>query len=290
VTGKEVSKNVFVIYYQVRASPHPSPPPFQGQSRPGAESFLADKIAKICTSFSCTIFPWPRDSTEAERRMGEIDVTLADKVRAFSAYDQLVRADVAQLLTVAGPEGNGNSLIEEWRQFCVREKNIWHTLNMFEGDGVTLRCDCWFPLQQEDVIRRALLPMNSGQGQVEAQLSDSVQAMLLTDSSHHEDHVPPTYLRSNEFTAIFQEVVDTYGVPRYKEINPALFAIVTFPFIFGVMYGDIGHGFILFLTGLWLITNSDYLKVSEDSTLRSANKCRYILTAMGFFSIYAGLM
>jgi len=33
----------------------------------------------------------------------------------------------------------------------------------------------------------------------------------------------------------------------YKEINPAVFAMVTFPFLFGVMFGDIGHG------GMWLI-------------------------------------
>lgn len=44
----------------------------------------------------------------------------------------------------------------------------------------------------------------------------------------------------------FQEIVNTYGVPLYKEINPALYAAVTFPFLFGVMFGDIFHGVILF--------------------------------------------
>ena len=32
-----------------------------------------------------------------------------------------------------------------------------------------------------------------------------------------------------------------YGVPRYKEANPMIFTIVTFPFLFGVMFGDVGH-------------------------------------------------
>lgn len=36
--------------------------------------------------------------------------------------------------------------------------------------------------------------------------------------------------------------MDTYGVPRYKEANPALLTIITLPFLFGIMYGDIGHG------------------------------------------------
>jgi V-type H+-transporting ATPase subunit a len=38
----------------------------------------------------------------------------------------------------------------------------------------------------------------------------------------------------------------------YKEANPAVFAIVTFPFLFGVMFGDVGHGSLLLLVGILL--------------------------------------
>jgi V-type H+-transporting ATPase subunit a len=46
--------------------------------------------------------------------------------------------------------------------------------------------------------------------------------------------------------------VDTYGIPSYKEVNPGIFTIVTFPFEFGVMFGDMGHGGLMFLFGLFL--------------------------------------
>ena len=39
--------------------------------------------------------------------------------------------------------------------------------------------------------------------------------------------------------------MDTYGVPNYKEANPGLFTCFTFPFLFGMMFGDVGHGLIL---------------------------------------------
>ena len=46
--------------------------------------------------------------------------------------------------------------------------------------------------------------------------------------------------------------MNTLGIPRYKEVNPGLFTLMTFPFLFGVMFGDIGHGSVLFMLGLYL--------------------------------------
>lgn len=43
-----------------------------------------------------------------------------------------------------------------------------------------------------------------------------------------------------------------YGVPSYKEVNPALLTTVTFPFLYGMMFGDIGHGFVLFIAACCL--------------------------------------
>jgi V-type H+-transporting ATPase subunit a len=46
----------------------------------------------------------------------------------------------------------------------------------------------------------------------------------------------------------------------YKEVNPAIFAQVTFPFLFGVMFGDMGHGTLLLIFGLGLVFGADKLK------------------------------
>lgn len=75
---------------------------------------------------------------------------------------------------------------------------------------------------------------------------------------------PPTHYLTNEVTSMFQEMVNTYGIPTYGEANPAVFATVSFPFLFGIMYGDIGHGSILLLAGILLCTFTDKLKQIED--------------------------
>lgn len=99
---------------------------------------------------------------------------------------------------------------------------------------------------------------------------------------------PPTFIRSNDFFWAFQEIVNTYGVPRYQEINPTFFNIVTFPFLFGVMFGDIGHGFIVLLGGIYLCMTHEQNK--KDPGMKIIDKARYLVLGMGFFSFFCGLI
>lgn len=72
--------------------------------------------------------------------------------------------------------------------------------------------------------------------------------------------IRPSSYKTNDMLEFHQISVDTYKFATYGEINPAIFQIVTFPFLFAVMYGDYGHGSIFFLLGVCLCAFSDKIR------------------------------
>eukprot|EP01123_Difflugia_compressa_P003558 TRINITY_DN1468_c0_g1_i3.p1 TRINITY_DN1468_c0_g1~~TRINITY_DN1468_c0_g1_i3.p1 ORF type:complete len:560 (+),score=76.67 TRINITY_DN1468_c0_g1_i3:40-1680(+) len=102
---------------------------------------------------------------------------------------------------------------------------------------------------------------------------------------------PPTYFKTNKFTYAFQAMVDSYGIARYREINPAVFTIVTFPYEFGIMFGDMGHGFLLFLFALLLIRKEkDWEGKKIHEMIEMFYGGRYLILLMAIFAFYQGIL
>jgi V-type H+-transporting ATPase subunit a len=95
----------------------------------------------------------------------------------------------------------------------------------------------------------------------------------------------PTLFEDNEFTAAFSEIVNTYGIPNYKEMNPSVFTCATFPFLFGFMFGDIMHGIMLTTGALICIINAEKWRNTSFAGFVFA---RYLLLLMGLSATFAG--
>jgi len=60
---------------------------------------------------------------------------------------------------------------------------------------------------------------------------------------------PPTKLKNNWFSKPFGMFVEMYGVPSYSDFDPTTLVAISYTFLFGVMFGDIGQGIILSIVG-----------------------------------------
>ncbi|EJW04279.1 hypothetical protein EDEG_01451 [Edhazardia aedis USNM 41457] len=107
-------------------------------------------------------------------------------------------------------------------------------------------------------------------------------------SAIEKPQMPPSYFRTNKITSSFQDLCNVYGIPSYKEINPAAFYITTFPFMFGAMFGDVAHGLMLLALSLFLIKKEKKIKVSETFQMIFAG--RYIMLICSIWSIFFGLV
>ncbi len=76
------------------------------------------------------------------------------------------------------------------------------------------------------------------------------------ESADSTDPTPPTLVKIPRWTQPLQGIIDNFGIPSYGETNPLPFMILTFPLIFGLMFGDIGEGSLFLLFGIFLL----YLK------------------------------
>nr|KAF6319168.1 ATPase H+ transporting V0 subunit a4 [Myotis myotis] len=255
VTKEEMKKNMFIIFYQ-------------GEQ-------LRQKIRKICEGFRATIYPCPEPAAERKEMLAGINTRLEDIVTVITQT-----------------ESHRQSLLQEaaanWHSWVVKVqkmKAIYHILNMCNID-VTQQCiiaEIWFPVADTGRIKKAL-----EQGM---ELSGSSMAPILT--AVQSKTAPPTFNRTNKFTAGFQNIVDAYGVGNYREINPAPYTIITFPFLFAVMFGDCGHGTVMLLAALWMVRNERrFLAQKTDNEIwnLASNKLTFLNSYKMKMSVILGIV
>lgn len=68
----------------------------------------------------------------------------------------------------------------------------------------------------------------------------------------HNGSTPPTKLKNPKPLRPFEMFIKMYGLPSYNEFDPTVFVALTYAFIFGWMFGDVGQGLCLAVGGFAL--------------------------------------
>jgi V-type H+-transporting ATPase subunit a len=252
-TGELAMKHVFIIF-------------IQGDR-------LHAKAKKICESFGATIYPCPENPVERTELLNLQHGRLQDLKTVLDATRKQRHAALYEIST----------LLMTWKAKVLKEKAIFHTMNLFNYD-VGRKCliaEGWCPTVKIDEVQFALRRAT--------QRANALVPSILNQV--HTSDVPPTHFETNKFTHAYQEIVNAYGMAHYGEVNPAVVTLVTFPFLFGVMFGDVGHGFFLLLFSIALIVNEKSLAAQKlNEIVQMPFDGRYVLLVMSFYAIFSGFI
>ena len=110
----------------------------------------------------------------------------------------------------------------------------------------------------------------------ETQDDDKISIMVEDERDQYFGD-PPTKLENPKVFKPFEMFIKMYGLPAHDEMDPTMFVALTYTFIFGAMFGDLGQGFCLFAIG-------GILYLTKKINLAG------IISIAGIFSMFFGFM
>lgn len=110
------------------------------------------------------------------------------------------------------------------------------------------------------------------------ELQEDANTFCFLENDHDKVRsIPPTKLKNPKLFKPFELFIDMYGLPAYGEMDPTILLGLTYAFLFGFMFGDVGQGLCLLIGG-YLLYRSKKMNLAA------------IISCCGFFSTIFGLL
>ncbi|KAI5641381.1 hypothetical protein NE865_06419 [Phthorimaea operculella] len=234
---------------------------------------LKNLTEKICAAFHANLYDCPNTYMERQKMISDLQRRIDDLTQVINT-SKSHRCNQLRFISRS---------LEGWLIRIKKAKAIYFIMNHFDND-ITRKCligEGWIPNDDLHKVQNIL--------QSETTIGSSLKSFVTKLVTVLQ---PPTYHRTNRFTHAFQMLISAYGDALYGEMNPGLYTIITFPFLFAVMFGDAGHGLLMLSFSVWMLYNEKKFMAQ-----RSTNEIwniffggRYIMLLMSLFTLYTGFL
>ncbi len=121
------------------------------------------------------------------------------------------------------------------------ERCLLEAEQQFPRTAATVLITGWVPAAESGAVESRVREMTGGRCVIEWREAEAMP----------EEEVP-VLLRPPRWLRPFAVLVEAFGLPRYREVEPTVFMGLSYLLMFGMMFGDVGHGAVLALAGWWL--------------------------------------
>ncbi len=188
-------------------------------------------------------------------------------------------------------------LLQNFKKYELLEKQCRET---YRGDIVRLKA--FVPASDQDEITASLIEKFQGNIRI---ISHTIEDQPNEKSKSEEIHihgteseeynieagdavqtklVVPSLIKPNKIFKPFTLLTRLYGITNYSELDPTPIVAITYPLLFGLMFGDVGQGLVLCLLGLLMVVMN--LKNKKNSMYDAG----FLLIWLGLAACFGGLM
>lgn len=158
--------------------------------------------------------------------------THCDAARVAAERDR-VEADIARFAVDAA------STLDAIESMAIKEQRMLEAGQMFARTQTAVLVRGWAPGPGITQLEQRLKTVTGGRCVVR-----------VSAPSHAPEERVPVLLRHGRWLRPFERVMAAYGLPNYRDVEPTLFVALSYLVMFGMMFGDAGHGAVLALAAL----------------------------------------
>ncbi|OHT13595.1 vacuolar ATPase transmembrane subunit [Tritrichomonas foetus] len=208
---------------------------------------IMSRVKKVAESYGSYVFEFTQDE------------------KTLNSLEEELMADLNQMRQIDVKTRNNNiSVLREiasqywtWILYIAKEKLTFTAMDYgdFEAVEGSVVYRGWCPTRLVPQLHTILDNVSSnGASPIPIHL-DTESITLLKEG----DEMPPTFIETNTFSGAFQTLNDAYGIPNYDELNGGAF-YCTYPFLFGIMFGDMGHALFYILIAFAVLALDPIMK------------------------------
>jgi len=184
-------------------------------------------------------------------------------VRQLEEYLEIIEKNLS-LFTETDDRWGVTQVLLAIQEASLMVFNDLQRIFVYPSDGTTIKFEGFVAAHSLEAFKESMGSYVMAIEQVKTQAKDAAYI--------------PTLLVNPRLVSVFESLTLERGLPKYGEVDPTPILAFVFPFFFGLMFADVGHGIALLAFGLYLVYRTAYKSWGE------------LILVLGFSTILFGFV